>query len=316
MPLTLELVKELLQELNFVESSITDQTALTVLALADSKPRTGLLPGHERLTDGARIHDILTYVREDHGRRVAENTRESYRKTSLRPLIDAGWVVRHQLATNDPNTYYRLNEELARLLRMKRGPERQRIVARLRLRSGKAPASRRLASGDEVVVQISEGETFTLSSGAHNELERAVVETLAPAVLKAPSVVYLGDTSPRAGFQNRPLMRRLNLPIDVTSALPDVILFDSQSRTLLVVEVVTSSGPITPARLAQLRELSEGPQKLGVQSRFASAFASRRSFRPFLEKIAWETSVWLADEPYHLIHFAALEEPPLEGTVP
>ncbi|WP_442891735.1 BsuBI/PstI family type II restriction endonuclease [Dissulfurispira sp.] len=45
------------------------------------------------------------------------------------------------------------------------------------------------------------------------------------AFLNEHQVVYLGDTSPRKGYQNRTLMRRLNLPIDTTASLPDVILF-------------------------------------------------------------------------------------------
>src|SRR5829696_8011070 len=105
--MTLESVKELLRELGFPESFTSDQTALTILALINRNPRTGLLPGHSCLADGARIHDILEFVRADFGRKVAENTRETYRKTSLRPLLDADLVVRHQLSTNDPNTYYR-----------------------------------------------------------------------------------------------------------------------------------------------------------------------------------------------------------------
>lgn len=76
--MTLESVKELLREIGFPESFTSDQTALTILALIDQKPRTGLLPGHSCLADGARIHDILEFVRSDFDRKVAENTRESY----------------------------------------------------------------------------------------------------------------------------------------------------------------------------------------------------------------------------------------------
>jgi hypothetical protein len=72
---TIEDVKGLLRELSFPSGLISDQTALTLLALADRKPREGLLAGHSCLADGARIHDILSFVREDFGRKVAENTR-------------------------------------------------------------------------------------------------------------------------------------------------------------------------------------------------------------------------------------------------
>ena len=255
--MTIEQVKELLRELGFPEGYASDQTALTVLALADRHPRPKLLPGHASLAEGARVHDILSFVREDMGRRVAENTRESYRKTSLRPLVEAGWVVRHQLSTNDPNTYYTLNGELARLLEAPPGPDRDRLVERLR-RTGRAGRPRSARQG-EVVVQLSPGVTFGLSPGPHNELERDVVEVLGPAILTQPSVVYLGDTAARSGFQDRALMRRLNLPINVKAALPDVVLYSTEERRLMIIEAVTSVGPITTDRLGQLRDFAQGP---------------------------------------------------------
>jgi hypothetical protein len=303
--LTAEEIKALLRELNLSESFVTDQTAFTILALADREPRQDLLPGHSRLSDGARIHDILEYVRWDLGRPVAENTRESYRKTSLRPLLEAGWIIRHQLSPNDPKTYYRLSGELARLLELETGEERDRLSRRMRLRGGRR-ASRRSATAGDVVVHLQGESDFVLSPGPHNELEKAVVEILAPALAASPKVVYLGDTAPRKGFQDRTLMRRLNLPIDLTSALPDVIILGEGEDLLLVIEAVTSSGPITPGRLDQLRDLAKKAARLGFQTQFVTAFPTRRDLRRFVQEIAWGTSVWIAEEPWNLIHFEPL----------
>jgi hypothetical protein len=300
-------IKALLQELNFQPRRITEQTVFCILALANTAPRQGLLAGHTCLTDGARIHDILNFVRQDIGRPVAENTRESYRKTSLRPLMEAGWVIRHQLSTNDPNTYYRLHPDFARLLTLSPGPERNSLIERLRLPERRRPRPRPPLH-QEVHVTLSPGHVHILSPGRHNLLEKTVVETLGPALLQHPQVVYLGDTAPRAGYQDRSLMRRLNLPIVVSVSLPDVILYSPEDQTLLVVEAVISSGPVTPGRLAQLRELTAGPVSLGVQPVYISAFPSRRVFRRFVEDIAWESSAWIEDEPYNIIHFFALPQ--------
>jgi type II restriction enzyme len=301
---TTDEVKDLLRELGFPDSFISDQTALTILALADRKPRTHLLPGHGCLADGARIHDILEFIRTDCGRKVAENTRESYRKTSLRPLMDVDWVIRYRLSTNDPNTHYRLHRELAELLAAEPGPERDRLLEKLRL-TGRKVKKKGARPGD-VAVRLAPSRTFALSPGAHNELEQAVVEVLAPAILAHPAVVYLGDTAPRAGFQDRTLMRRLNLPIDVTESLPDVVVFSAEENRLLVVEAVTSSGPIDAVRLTQLRTFCQGPAHLGVQIELLTAFPSRKDLRRFVQEIAWGTGVWIADEPANLIRFVPL----------
>jgi hypothetical protein len=303
--MTIDEIKALLQTLNFPSRRITEQTAFCVLALSNTTPHEGLLAGHICLADGARIHDILNFVRQDIGRPVAENTRESYRKTSLRPLMEAGWVIRHQLSTNDPNTYYQLHPDFARLLILPLGPQRDELIARLRLPERRLPRRKPDLKRD-VPVMLAPGQVHTLSPGRHNLLEQAVVETLGPALLQHPQVVYLGDTAPRIGYQNRSLMRRLNLPIDVSVSLPDVILYDPEEQALLVVEAVISSGPITAGRLVQLQTLTTGPANLGARIIFSSAFPSRRVFRQFVEDIAWGSSVWIADEPYNIIHFVAL----------
>jgi BsuBI/PstI restriction endonuclease domain len=198
-----------------------------------------------------------------------------------------------------------LNAKLARLIESQPGPERVELIESLRLtgRRGKRARSKEGA----VVVRLSGDRTFTLSPGPHNELERAVVETLAPAILARPVVVYLGDTALRAGYQDRALMRQINLPIDVTESLPDVVVYSAEDRHLLIVEVVTSTGPITPARLGQLRKLSEGPARLGIRIELLTAFPSRKELRRFVADIAWETSVWIAGEPWNVIHFVALD---------
>jgi len=301
--MTIAELKELLRELGFPKG-ISDQTALTILALADRKPRIGLLPNHACLADGARIHDILEFVRSDHERKVAENTRESYRKTSLRPLMDAGWVIRHRLSTNDPNTYYRLQAELAELVASEPGPARDQLGAKLRI-TGKKIRKKGTGEGD-VVVKLSPDRSFTLSPGSHNELEKAIAEVLAPALLAHPLIVYLGDTAPRAGYQDRTLMRRLNLPIDVTESLPDVVIFSAEKNRLLVVEAVTSTGPIDAVRVEQLRTFCQGPARLGMEIDFMTAFPSRKDLRRFIEEIAWGTGVWIADEPWNVIHFVPL----------
>ena len=122
----------------FPRRFISDQTAICLNALADKTERTGLLPTHKNLAYGARIHDILNFARDLIGKRVAENTREAYRKTSLAPLMSYGLVVRHQLSTNDPNTYYRLHPDLANVFSERDTKQRDKLINQLQLRPVKA----------------------------------------------------------------------------------------------------------------------------------------------------------------------------------
>jgi hypothetical protein len=98
-------------------------------------------------------------------------------------------------------------------------------------------------------------------------------------------------------------MRELNLPIQVTASLPDVILLCEVERVLVVVEVVASSGPVSELRLGQLRQLVQQSLLLGYRPRYVTAFPSRRVFRRFVEEIAWGTQVWIANEASQVITF-------------
>ena len=104
-----------------------------------------------------------------------------------------------------------------------------------------------------------------MSPGEHNLLEKAVAEAFASAFLQKALVVYLGDTAPRKVYQNRALMRKLNLPIDTAASLPDVIILSEFENHLVIVEAVTSSGPINEIRLDQLERFTNGPRKLGYK---------------------------------------------------
>ena len=303
--LDLDEVRVLLEQLGLDRKLITEQSAICVLALADGTERDGLLQGKKHLRDGARIHDIIEFARQECGKDVAENTRESYRKLSLKPLCDEGLVIRHQLSTNDPKTFYRLHPEMLRLLTCPAPLERRWLACELAAQQSQGQGWRQQSHRTEVPVEVGQAQPFFLSPGAHSRLTAAVVEVYGPTFLKRPRVVYMGDTRHKDGYQNRDLMRELNLPLQVTANLPDVILLCEANRVLVVIEVVASSGPVSAARLAQLQSLVQQSVLLGYRVRYVTAFPSRRIFRRFVEEIAWGTDVWIADEPEQVVCFGA-----------
>jgi hypothetical protein len=286
--LDLEEVRMLLRQLGLDRKLLTEQSAICVLALADGAERQGLLAGKKRLRDGARIHDIMEFARQECGRAVAENTRESYR---------------HQLSTNDPKTFYRLHPEMLRLLTCPAPLERRWLAQELAVRLSQGETWKQQRRRAEIPVEIGQAQPFFLSPGTHSRLAADVVQVYAPAFLKVPQVVYLGDTRRKEGYQNRDLMRELNLPLQVTTSLPDVIVASEVERCLVVVEVVASSGPISPARLVQLEQLVQHSVSLGYRTRYVTALPSRRLLRRFVEDIAWGTQVWIANEPEQVIAF-------------
>jgi len=82
--------------------------------------------------------------------------------------------------------------------------------------------------------------------------------------------------------------------------MPDVILYHTTKDWLVLVEAVTSHGPIDPKRRQDLAALFQDA-KPGLI--FVTAFLTRQAMREYLPFISRETEVWVAESPDHLIHF-------------
>ena len=82
--------------------------------------------------------------------------------------------------------------------------------------------------------------------------------------------------------------------------MPDVVVHDTQRNWLLLIEAVTSAGPVDGKRRKELKDLFKGC-KAGLV--FVTAFEDRQAFGRFQHQISWESEVWIADTPDHVIHF-------------
>jgi adenine-specific DNA-methyltransferase len=88
--------------------------------------------------------------------------------------------------------------------------------------------------------------------------------------------------------------------VDLHGKMPDVVLHYVPKNWLILVESVTSHGPVDGKRHAELADLFRASTAGLV---YVTAFPSRVVMSRYLAEIAWETEVWVADAPSHLIHF-------------
>ena len=88
--------------------------------------------------------------------------------------------------------------------------------------------------------------------------------------------------------------------MDSHGKMPDVVLHFIAKNWLLLVESVTSHGPVDGKRHAELAKLFANATTGLV---YVTAFPTRAIMSRYLREIAWETEVWVADAPSHLIHF-------------
>ena len=81
--------------------------------------------------------------------------------------------------------------------------------------------------------------------------------------------------------------------------MPDVVLYRPDNNWIYFIEAVTSVGPMNPKRIIEIQEMTKDVSAGKV---FVTAFLDFRTFKRFSESIAWETEVWIADNPEHMIH--------------
>lgn len=153
---------------------------------------------------------------------------------------------------------------------------------------------------NRIPVQVTSGKKITLSPGEHSELIRAIVEDFAQRFAPGSVLIYAGDTANKWSYFDETLLRDLGVDVDAHGKMPDVVLSYTEKKWLLLIEAVTSHGPVDGKRHAELAQLFSGA-KVGLV--YVTAFLNRAVMGRHLGQIAWETEVWVADSPSHLIHF-------------
>ncbi len=131
-------------------------------------------------------------------------------------------------------------------------------------------------------------------------LIKTVVEEFCPRFVPGGTVVYIGDAEDKFLHLDADYLHRLGVVIPAPAKMPDVVVHDTKRNWLLLIEAVTSAGPVDGKRRKELKDLFAGC-KAGLV--FVSAFSTREVMRSFLTQISWETEVWVAEDPEHLIHF-------------
>jgi hypothetical protein len=131
-------------------------------------------------------------------------------------------------------------------------------------------------------------------------LIKQTVEEFCARFMAGGTVFYIGDAEDKFVHLDAVYLKRLGVEIPAPAKMPDVIVHDTRRNWLVLIEVVTSAGPVDGKRRKELKELFAG-SRAGLV--FVTAFSTREIMRSFLTQISWETEVWVAEDPEHLIHF-------------
>ena len=286
--------RELLTTLGLPKAQQSDICVLTILGMANIKPNT---PWSEATNEWLRIHDIIGFANANFSVSYAENSRETFRKQALHHFRTAAIVEDNGKSTNSPNYRWRLTKEFVDILQnigITDVPLKAFLKNHERLVD--IYASKKIM--EKMPVKIN-GHEFTFSPGPHNELQKAIIEEFAPRFAPNSECLYVGDTTEKDLVKNVAKLRKLGFEITLHDKMPDVVLYREDKDWIYFVESVTSVGPMDPKRIVEIGQMTENETSGMI---FVTAFLNFKTFKKFSEKLAWETEVWIADMPDHMIH--------------
>lgn len=201
--------------------------------------------------------------------------------------------------TNSPNYRYRLTEETLRLISQIQTQELEKSISRFLEYHEKLIdiyASKKKMTMMPVRIN---GADFSFSAGKHNELQKAIIEEFAPRFAPNAECLYVGDTIKKDLVKNVRKLEALGFEITLHDKMPDVVLYREDKNWIYFIESVTSVGPMDPKRILEIEDMTKDVIAGKI---FVTAFLDFKTYKKFSEALAWETEVWIAEMPEHMIH--------------
>lgn len=285
-----------LKQLKIPKKQQNERTALLMLALSGQTPKSKWKDTTEHYY---RIHDLRLFINKQYGKTYKENTRETFRKDSLKPLCDAAIIETNGVITNSPKNAYRLTKETARLFRafgtehweaeLKEFLETHELLEHLYEKKKEV----------EKTGVVIKNTSLVFKKSPHNRLQQAILEEFVPRFAGETELLYVGDTADKHLYYDEEKIKMLRIDVFQHAALPDIVLYDSEREWVYFIEAVTSVGPMSPERVYTIRKSCE---KCSAGLIFITAFQTIRKYKEFLSDIAWDTEIWIAENPDHMIH--------------
>lgn len=292
---------KILKILGMPKTQYNERAGRTFVALLDIKPET---PWSEAKKRPMTVHNIIDFIKEFYGAEYQENTRESFRRFTLHQFIDAGLVIQNEddpgRPTNSQDNNYRISDDALAVITKYGTPDFEKQLDLFIKNHGKLIEIYEKIKNENKIPLNTEGETFLLSPGEHNQLEVEIVEYMKPIFFKEAKLLYLGDTANKTLKMEDQILKKLGVSLNQHDKLPDIIYYDDKKNVLFLIEAVTSHGPVSPKRK---KELEATCQNCYAKRVYISAFPNAEELKKHMNDIAWESEVWLADNPKHMIHF-------------
>lgn len=283
-----------------------EKMAKAFLSVAGLQPKTPWADAKDNSAGRPLLsRQIIAAMNLHWGEAIADSSYDDIRRKDL-VLPVAALVVLNSAKNPDANTNdgtrgFALNPTAATAIRAfgtaAWETELDKFLSGRQLLSEQLKRDRNLA---RIAVQIKDGLSLTFSPSAHNLLQKHVIENFLPIFGFGAQVLYVGDTANKSLFVDQAGLAELAFFELAHDKLPDVVAYSKNKNWLFLIEAVTTVNPISELRR---RTLSLLTKKCTADVIYVTAFADRAGYKRHAHDIAWETEVWIADAPEHMIHF-------------
>jgi len=220
-------------------------------------------------------------------------------------LEQAGVVARNpddlDLPTNSPRTHYALSEQVLVTIRKFGSIEWQEAIQSFIENQGSLlQIYQKKRDLKKIPLRLADGSEYSLSPGEHNVLQAEIINEFGPRFAPDAVVIYIGDTANKALHIDERTFHRLGVAIPNHDKLPDIVLYDEKRNWIFLIEAVTSHGPVSAKRYLELEDAFCSCPAGRV---YVTAFPDFGTFKSFAGDIAWDTEVWIAEMPSHLVHY-------------
>lgn len=292
----LEETRDFLVRIGMQKAQQSDICCLSILAMAGIKPN---MMWKDATNDWIRIHDIIAFSNKYYNTSYAENSRETFRKQAMHHFRNAALIEDNGKATNSPNYRYRITDETLNVLKSLHSSYSETQIRRfLTIHTTLIEHYESKKKMTMMPVKIN-GKDFVFSTGKHNELQKAIIEEFAPRFAPNAECLYVGDTIQKDLVKNERKLKMLGFEITLHDKMPDVVLYCEDKNWIYFIESVTSVGPMDPKRIIEITEMTANVKSGKI---FVTAFLDFSTYKKFSESLAWETEVWIANMPDHMIH--------------
>jgi len=297
-----EEAQRVLRALNFDAERANERSALVLLALLDLAPGKDWSAASNPMM---RTVEIMDWLRAHYGKDYKPNTRETIRRQTLHQFVDAALVTLNpdepRRAINSPKNCYQVQPAALDVLQtFGSGDWEAGLKAHLQNVPGLKAQYENARTLELIPVTLADGRALTLTPGGQNVLIKQMVEDFCSRWTPGGQVLYIGDAGKDDPVYDQTKLSELGVELDKHGKFPDLIVYLPDRNWLVLLEAASSHGPVDAKRHSELYELF-GSSTAGLV--YVSCFPSRAEMRKYLADIAWETEVWCADNPSHLIHF-------------